>query len=443
MHANATGETTSLRETYGYDYRKQQTAFCILTLFTLGILLLLHTVFASVSGEPSLVSLILLALSFVLRLIEMTWLESRERITERLAKADGIASILALLLLAVLLASFSNSDHSLYQVLLAIPVLQAACLLGLVATVATVLAASGTIFLWLYHYSSVSQQVFASDYLEGGMLCLVLTLTAVLIWFLMRVLRAHEAALASTLTDLGNARLQLANEEKLAAIGRFASGVAHEIRNPLAMILSALATAIDPEATPEDRDEMFAIARHQANRLEILTSDFLEYARPAALRRAPIQVGDLLGTVESMTRIRIGVRPIEIHCSAPAGDVAVIDGALVEAALLNLTLNAIDAVGHAGKVHVRAACSDSMLRIEVENSGEAITGPHMNRIFEPFFTTKREGTGLGLAIARATALAHGGDLRLSHNENGRVTFTMELRSQQTAKETSNGQSPDR
>lgn len=443
MHANATGETVSVREVHGYDFRKQQTAFCILTLFTLGVLLLLHTVFAFVIGEPSLAVLVLLALSFVLRLAELAWLQSTELVTERIAKADGVASILALLLLVVLLAWFSTTDHSPYQVLLAIPVLQAASLFGLLATVATVAAASGTIFFWLYHYSSLSPRVSLIDYFEGGMLSLVLALTAILIWFLMRVLRARQDALSSALTDLGATRLQLANEEKLAAIGRFASGIAHEIRNPLAMILSALATAIDPEVQPEERDEMFAIARRQANRLEALTTDFLEYARPAGLKRAPILLGELLSDVETLARMRAGDRPIRIECSAPPEAIAVIDASQVEAALLNLTLNAVDAVGEAGRVLIRAALTDAVLFIEVEDTGDAISAPHLERIFEPFFTTKPEGTGLGLAMAKATAQAHGGDLWVSHNLKGRVTFTMELLSRPGTKETCNGENSDR
>ncbi|MFP5277979.1 MAG: sensor histidine kinase [Acidobacteriota bacterium] len=443
MQANATGEAVSLRDAQSYDYRKQQTAFCIVTLFALGILLLVHTVFASVIGEPSLAVLVLLALSFLLRLVELGWLQSRERVTRKIAQMDGVASILGNLFLVILLAWFSTTDHSPYQVLLAIPVLQAACLFGLLVTSATVVAAGGTIFFWMYHYSELYQQLSPIDYLEGGMLTLVLALTAVLIWFLVRVLRTHEAALSSALADLGATRLQLANEEKLSAIGRFASGIAHEIRNPLAMILSALATAIDPEVEPQERGEMFAIARHQASRLETLTTDFLQYARPADLKRAPILVDELLGSVESLTRLRVGERPIEIACSAPAEQVAIIDGSLVEAALLNLTLNAVDAVGGAGTVVLRADAGDSVLRIEVENSGEPIAAPHLERIFEPFYTTKPEGTGLGLAMAKATAQAHGGDLWVSQNRKGRVTFTMELRDWRDFKEMPDGQNTDR
>ena len=429
-------------ETHGYDFRKQQTAFCILTLFTLGILLLLHTVFASVLGEPSLAVLVLLALSFVLRLAELAWLQSREAVTEKTAKLDGIISILSLLLLVVLLARFSSTDHSPYQVLLAIPVLQAACLFGLVATVGTTMAASATIFLWLYNYSSRYQHLLWSDYLEGGMLSLVLALTGILIWFLMRVLRAHQQALSSVIADLGAARLRLDREEKLAAIGRFASGIAHEIRNPLAMILSALATAIDAEAQPEEREEMFAIARHQTHRLEALTSDFLQYARPADPRPAPTPLGELLSTVETLARMRVGDLPIRIECQAPPEAVAVLDASQVEAALLNVALNAVDAVGEKGAIQIRATRSDSRVRFDVEDSGAAIPALHLERIFEPFFTTKAGGTGLGLAMAKATAQAHGGDLWVSHNQNGRVTFTMELRSMPRTKETPDGESPD-
>jgi two-component system sensor histidine kinase HydH len=410
-----------------YDLRKQQTAFCVLTLFALAMLLLLHILFAFQLGEPSLRVVANLGLSFGLRLAELGWLQSqRGPLSERVAKLDGATSILTLFLLAGLLAWLTNRDHSPYQVLLAIPVLQSACLFGLPATVLTILAADGTIFLWLRHYFSLHPQPSGGEYLEAGMLAIVLAIVGILMWILARLLRAHQAALSDTLVDLQNARESLVREEKLAAVGRLASGIAHEIRNPVAMIASALTTAADAATEVKEREEMFAIAGRQARRLEILTTDFLTYARPSVPRRSPILLADLLSSVEGITRIRAIDRHIEVTCRTAQEATVNIDASQVEGALMNLTLNAVEATAEKSAITVAAGVEDNVLHIEVENSGSAIPDSNLARIFEPFFTTKQGGTGLGLAIARGVARAHGGDLWVSRNENGRVAFTMTL-----------------
>jgi two-component system sensor histidine kinase FlrB len=122
-----------------------------------------------------------------------------------------------------------------------------------------------------------------------------------------------------------------------------------------------------------------------------------------------------------------------------------IDPSQVEGALVNLSFNAVDATPDGGRIAFRSKIDGSVLSIEVENSGSAITDAHMLRIFEPFFTTKPNGTGLGLAIAKGVACSHGGDLWVSKNQNGAVAFTMTLlirANQYENEEAAHGQSAD-
>lgn len=427
--------------------RKQQTAFCVLTLFVLAMLLLLHALFAFILGEPSTAVLALLGVSFGIRLVELTWLQNPGRLfSDRLAKIDGIGSILMLFLLAALLAWLTNRDHSPYQVLLAIPVLQSAFLLGLTATVITIIAADATIFLWLWHYFALHPPASSAEYLEGGMLAVVYALMGLLVWFLVSQLRANQMRLAGTFADLQTARARLLNEEKLAAVGRLASGIAHEIRNPVAMIVSALSTVRDGSVVNGEREEMFAIASRQAGRLEALTNDFLTYAKPTVPRCSPVLLGDVLSAVEAVSRIRAAEHGIRVTCRAEGDQVVLLDGSQVEGALLNLVLNAIDAIPGSGSVMVTGRFTEGQLQIEVQNSGPAIPVSAMDKIFEPFFTTKASGTGLGLAIARSVAKAHGGDLWVSRNEDGHVVFTMTLEallSREREEEAIHGQGSDR
>ena len=410
-----------------YDLRKQQTLFCVLTLFVLAMLLLLHMLFAVVLGEPSLSVITVLGLSFALRLAELGWLQSATQpLSEFAAKIDGLISIVSVFGLAVLLAWLTDRNHSPYQVLLVLPVLQAACLFRLLPTVLTVLAADGTIFLWLWHYFSEHPPISPDGYLEAGMFAVVVALVGVLMWVLMRILRSHQMALGRTLADLHSAQERLVKEEKLAAVGRLASGIAHEIRNPVAMITSALATVADGGADAGERGEMFAIANHQAKRLEKLTTGFLSYARPSAPCRTLIAVDDLIGAVEAVARIRAEERGVCVSSQMERSAIVNIDASQVEGALLNLVLNAIEATDGGGEIHLMADMEGDLLHVDVRNSGHAIPEPHLGRIFEPFFTTRTNGTGLGLAIARGIAQAHSGDLWVSSNADGNVTFTMTL-----------------
>lgn len=409
------------------NLRKQLTAFCVLTLFVLAMLLLLHALFAFVLGEPSMTVLAVLGVSFGLRLLELMWLQStKARLTLQRAKAAGIASILMLFLLAGLLAWLTNHDHSPYQVLLAIPVLQSAFLLGLSATVISIIVADGTIFLWLWHYFSLHPPVSGAELLEGGMLAIVYALMGLLAWYLVSQLQENQRQLSGTLADLQTTRAQLINEEKLAAVGRLASGIAHEIRNPVAMIVSALSTATDAFTIGSEREEMFGIARRQAGRLEALTNDFLTYAKPTVPTRSPVRLSDLVGSVVSVSNVRAAERGIEVTGELEDDQAIPVDASQIEGALLNLCLNAMDAISGGGTIAITASLESGSLRMDVANSGPAISAANMDRIFEPFFTTKPAGTGLGLAIARSVAKAHGGDLWVSSNEDGHVVFTMTL-----------------
>jgi signal transduction histidine kinase len=124
--------------------------------------------------------------------------------------------------------------------------------------------------------------------------------------------------------------------------------------------------------------------------------------------------------------VRAAEKSIEVVCEPWDEIMAEIDESQVEGALVNLSFNAIDATPDGGRIVFRCRNDESMLAIDVENSGSAILEPHLPRMFEPFFTTKPHGTGLGLPIARTFARAHGGDLWVSQNLNGAVVFTMTL-----------------
>jgi signal transduction histidine kinase len=260
------------------------------------------------------------------------------------------------------------------------------------------------------------------EYYEAGISSLLFFIVGVLVWLLLADLKGKESRLANNLLELERAREQLLREERLAAVGRLSSAIAHEIRNPVAMIASSIATA--KQLTGEERDEMFAIAADEANRLSNLTTDFLDYARTRPLNLSEMAVGDVVGYVADASRAHASKKGIHFDVDVPAELTVCTDGGQLQQALMNLLLNAVDASLRQGTILIRVRDEGANIHIDVENAGAPIMEPAISRIFEPFFTTKPRGTGLGLAIARNIAQAQGGDLVLAINEPGRVCFSL-------------------
>jgi two-component system, NtrC family, sensor histidine kinase HydH len=262
------------------------------------------------------------------------------------------------------------------------------------------------------------------------MVAAIYALMGPLVWYLVNQLRNNEQMLSNSMKELEATRERLISEEKLSAVGRFATSIAHEIRNPVAMITSALSTANQLSADGSEREEMFGIAAREAKRLEKLTKDFLTYARPRTPQPSAVSVLDILEHIVELTRMHAAGRRIEVSYEINGSMLATIDQSQIEGALVNLCLNAVDATPNGGRIEVRSRADRNRLLLEVQNSGPKIALDNLGQVFEPFFTTKPGGTGLGLAIARAAAVAHGGDLYVSKNEDGMVVFTLELSASQ-------------
>lgn len=421
------GKSPSIERIEAQALRRQLIAFCILTSLVIAALLLLHIRFAFLLGEPSRGVILILALAFSAKIAEWIWLwRQKDGISERTARIETVISMLVVFLVAAVLAVLTNRDEVPYFVLLAIPILQCAYRFGLIPTAATVVAAVGMIFTWSEHLFFLHSPPRATGILESVMISVVYCVMGLLVWYLVHQLEIKQAKLYRNMVELEATREKLVVEERLAAIGRLASGVAHEVRNPVAMIASSLATASDPSMGASEREEMFAIAAREAKRLENLTSDLLTYARPSQPQRTLVSIADILSHVVNMTRLRSAERSITVSCEPCDEVMAQIDPSQVESALVNLSMNAVDATPNGGRIAFRISVDESMVGIDVQNSGGAISPAHMLRIFEPFFTTKPTGTGLGLAIARTVARAHGGDLWVSQNQDGAVTFTLTL-----------------
>jgi signal transduction histidine kinase len=322
--------------------------------------------------------------------------------------------------LVAVLSILSWGQDNQYYVLMVVPVLQAAISFDLIRTLAVLLVAIFINFLGAYPLDWV-------EWSEAGAGSLIFVLVAAVVWLLVNRLRDRESRLKQNLEELALTREQLLAEEKLAAVGRLAGAIAHEIRNPIAMISSSLLTAARNGQSESDKRKLFDIATSEASRLERLTSDFLNYARAREIRIARANVADALHYVAGIARAHPGNKGVSVAVEVDEGLEGEFDSSQLQQALLNIAMNAVDACRPADAVTLAAMRNgDGCIEIQVIDPAGPILPDTTARIFEPFFTTKADGTGLGLAIARNIARAHGGDLVLSINRPDRVCFTIQI-----------------
>jgi signal transduction histidine kinase len=244
--------------------------------------------------------------------------------------------------------------------------------------------------------------------------------------------------------ELVRARESLVRAERLATLGRIASGVAHEVGNPLGAIggyvelarerLAASHDGARDEARRraewQDADEFLARVAAEAARIDRIVRDLLDLGRPAEAAPGAVDIAAPLDAALRLARVQERFRGVEVEL-ALAADLprAVADERRLSQVFLNLLLNAGDAMSGAGRVRVAARAAGGRVVVEVADGGPGIPSADLPRVFEPFFTTKAagRGTGLGLAISQGIVEAFGGELAAANAPGGGAVFTVALR----------------
>ncbi len=215
------------------------------------------------------------------------------------------------------------------------------------------------------------------------------------------------------LTEVRRLQDEVKQREKLAAIGDLAAGVAHEIRNPLSTV-KGFATFLGSkfaEGSEESRAAQVMI--RETERLNRVITDLLEFARPSDIKPRPRDLNGLVEHSLSLVASDLTGRGIALHKEL-AFDLPEmpIDPDRFIQALLNLHLNAMQAMETGGTLSVRTVREEGGAMIEVQDTGHGIDKDQLFRIFDPYFTTKAKGTGLGLAIVHKIIMAHGGEIEV-------------------------------
>jgi len=232
-------------------------------------------------------------------------------------------------------------------------------------------------------------------------------------------------AIRADITARKAAEERLAQQAALARVGQMAAVVAHEVRNPLAGIKGAVQVLMSRRSTDDGELPVMRDIVTRIDALSELINDLMVFARPRPPRLAVVELHAILA--DAITIIRRDPAAHGVEIAVQGEDVSVTaDGELVRATVLNLLLNAAQAMAGKGRIAVTTRRQDGVAFVQISDTGPGIPPEIREQIFEPFFTTKARGGGLGLPIARRTAELHGGALTLECPPEGGAVVTMSL-----------------
>ena len=234
--------------------------------------------------------------------------------------------------------------------------------------------------------------------------------------------------LRQSYADLARTQEQLVQRERLAALGELAAIVAHDIRNPLGAVFNAIG-AIRQQANAGGDARLatlLAILEEEASRMNEIVGDLLDFARPVSAALRPERIEPIVTeAIDTATADAVGPVTVEREVDNDLPPVPV-DGRLLRQAILNVAINAVQALGpRGGIITLRMHRDPAGVRIEIADTGPGIASEHQPRVFEPFFTTRPSGTGLGLTVVKRIVDVHHGETTLRTTDGG-TTFVIRL-----------------
>jgi two-component system NtrC family sensor kinase len=248
---------------------------------------------------------------------------------------------------------------------------------------------------------------------------------------------SHVITVGEEITARVEANRAVARAEKLAAVGRLAAGVVHEINNPLATI-SACAEALETRLTEgefdtspavEDLREYLGLIRSEAFRCKSITNGLLDFSRTRTSEHVTVNLSDVIGSVARLLSHQKKNLPVDIKVDV-VENLALVSGdaGQLQQAIIALATNGLDAMPEGGVLTLSARDVGRSVLVEVKDTGFGIPADNLPKIFEPFFTTKEvgRGTGLGLAVCYGILTEHGGTLDVLSSVGFGTTFTITL-----------------
>jgi len=263
---------------------------------------------------------------------------------------------------------------------------------------------------------------------------LFLSLLGLLISGTVVVMLIYRRMVAPLRTTLMENRTIIERQEKLASLGVFAAGIAHEIRNPLTAIKVRLFTLKNSHRPGTSEHEDLQVIHNEINRLESIVRDFLQFARPAEPDLQTMPVGRLLQSTCDLLKSDLARRSIKLKLELRADAPVRVDPDKMKQVLINFVQNGADSMNPGGTVVLRSRLDRQVLHersvnavvIDIADTGKGMPPEVQKRLFDPFFTTKEQGTGLGLPIAARIVEKHGGVIQYETQPDRGTTFSIVL-----------------
>ncbi|HKP84092.1 MAG TPA: ATP-binding protein [Pyrinomonadaceae bacterium] len=220
---------------------------------------------------------------------------------------------------------------------------------------------------------------------------------------------------------------RLVTQERIAALGRAAAQVAHEVKNPLAGLL-LYSMHLKSKAGNFSEGEAYLVDKivETINHLISRVEQILGFARPVNLTLHSGNLNPIINDILELLRPQLTANKVEVRLSIGEAAYAMIDESSMRGALMNLILNAIEAMPHGGTLSITVDQTDETLRIEIVDTGSGISEEEVKKIFEPFYTTKEQGLGLGMPYSKKIIDQHGGTISLDSQPGEGTTISIAL-----------------
>jgi len=317
--------------------------------------------------------------------------------------------------------------HGIFQRLYYLPVVYAAITFGRSGGLITGLACGALYVPHILTTWSHQQHYAMEQYAEIFMFLAVGLVTGVLA----DRERKRRAELQETARQLSQAHRELNDTfeqvkraDRLSAVGQLAAGLAHEIRNPLASIDGAAEVMQAAESPEEVRAETMGIIRGECARLNRLLTNLLDFARPRNPEWREVNLPKVVESVLSLVKHSAGKNIDFVQQIQDSLPPLWADEVQIAQALLNLTINAAQAMTEGGQIVLTAVNRDGGNLIRVQDQGIGIDPANLDKVFDPFFTTKTAGTGLGLSVVDQIVRQLGGAVSVEHNPDRGMTFSL-------------------
>jgi signal transduction histidine kinase len=320
--------------------------------------------------------------------------------------------------------------HQIYQRLYYIPIILAALWYGWRGGLGAALLASLSYVPHIaLHWQHQNYDYALNQYAE---MALFFVIGAVTGWLGDQKRRERERAekinneLQTAYAELRQTVGQLLQAERLSSLAEIASGVVHEVRNPLGAIKGAVEILEDELAPDSPRREFARIAKTEVERIDKLVQEFFHFARAKEPNRQPTDVNETIRSVKFLIENQAAAQTVEIReVLADNLPLVLVDAEQIKQVLLNLSINALQAMPEGGKLIFRTFQKDDKLYVEAEDTGGGIDGAVKAKIFDPFFTTKDKGLGLGLSVAYKIINQHNGRIEILDAPSGTI-FVLEF-----------------